>query len=244
MIDIHCHILSGLDDGAGDLQVSVDMARMAYEDGIRHIVATPHFFGKYVTAPGTILEKIEQLRLELQRERIGITITPGNEVRLESAAFVYEHDKEGNFFYLDPGRRFVLLEQPWERYCDDSEEVFQWFLSRGTTPIIPHPERHAFFREQPELLYRLMDMGAWTQVTVDSLIGRNGKAAETFSRRLLERDQIHVLATDAHNTSRKPNLSEGFRLLNLMAGAERSQQILDRMESIRRTIVADSAAAL
>lgn len=243
LIDIHCHILRGLDDGARDLNMSVEMARIAYEDGIRHIIATPHYCDKFKPSPADQLERIEELRTALTREGIGITVSPGNEVRLESAAFVYRHEEAGDFFYLDEGRRFLLIEQRWEGYNQESEDVFAWLISRGTTPIIPHPERHAFFREQPELLYRLLDLGAWTQVTADSLIGKNGPEAAAFGRWLVEKDQVHVLATDAHNTKRKPNLSAGLRAVSEMAGAGRTQEILDRMNAIYRFVTAEDAAS-
>jgi len=235
MIDIHCHILSGLDDGASDLQESVAMASMAYKDGIRHIIATPHFTESIM--PGTELqkEKIEALRQALKRAKINIAVTPGNEVRIECAEFVYDHEAAGNYHYLTPDKRFILLEEKWSAYHERTEEICRWFLSRGTTPILAHPERHVFFRERPELLYSLLDLGVWAQVTVDSLLGKNGIQAELFSRELVRKGRAHVLATDAHNTKRKPNLSQGIRIVREIAGQEQTKALLDRMEIIRRS---------
>lgn len=232
MIDIHCHILDGIDDGAKTLEESVEMARFAYDDGIRHIIATPHFCKKFMTEKSLQLQKIEQLQRELDRVGIAITIHPGSEVRLENAAYIYDHANQNQFYYLDSARRFILLEQCWGDYCADTEQVVKWFLDQGTTPIIPHPERHPFFRVNPDLLTNLISLGVWTQVTADSLIGKNGMEAETFGRWLIVNDYVHTLATDAHSTVRRSNLSEGIRVVREIAGEERVQQILSRMNSI------------
>ncbi len=237
MIDIHCHILSGLDDGASDLQESVAMAKLAYKDGIRHIVATPHFCRSFMAKPHIQMAKLRELQQALKRAGVPVVVTPGNEVRLENAEYIYEHEANGDFLYLDARKRFILLEQRWSEYQPQTEEVCKWFLSRGTTPIIPHPERHAFFRNQPELLDRLMALGAWTQVTVDSLLGKNGEEAADFSRQMLRKRQVHVLATDAHNTRRKPNLSKGIRFVRKLVGDDAAHEILQRLDVIRRCIV-------
>jgi protein-tyrosine phosphatase len=232
LIDIHCHLLDGIDDGAKTFEESVEMARLAYDDGIRHIIATPHFCKAFMTETSLQLQKIELLQRELDRIGIAITVHPGSEVRLESAAYVYDHANQDRFFYLDSARRFVLLEQCWGGYSADTEQVMKWFLDQGTTPIIPHPERHPFFRDNPDLLTNLISLGAWTQVTADSLIGKNGIEAEAFGRWLIENDYVHTVATDAHSTDRRPNLSDGIRVVREIAGEERVQQILARINSI------------
>lgn len=239
MLDMHCHILSGIDDGARDLKESVKMAKIAYKDGIKHIIATPHFCRSVMSEPAVQYKKIEELRHALRREGIEITITPGNEVRLESSEFIYVHEAAGDYLYLDPNKRFILLEQRWSHYNEQSEEICRWFLSRGTTPIMAHPERHDFFREQPELLVRLIDMGVWTQVTVDSLLGKNGAEAEHFAKMLIRKGQVHVLATDAHSVKRKPNLSQGIRIMQQLAGEEQVQALLTRMEIIRQSALGE-----
>ena len=98
--------------------------------------------------------------------------------------------------------------------------------------IIPHPERHFFFRENPELLDELIALGAWTQISVDSLIGKNGAEAENFALQLLSRGSIHTLATDAHNTKRRPNLSLGYAIVEQRAGISAADAIRSRMLTI------------
>lgn len=238
LIDIHCHILSGMDDGAKDLKESVEMARHAYKDGIRHIIATPHHCRSIIVRPEVQLAKVAELQRALQREKIDVTVTPGNEVRMESAEFVYENEATGKYLYLDPGKKFILLEQRWSGYEDRSEEIFSWFLSRGTQPILAHPERHGFFRDQPELLYRILDLGVWAQVNVDSLLGKNGEDAKKFARKLIRQNRTVILASDAHSIRRRwPNLSEGVHLFRKLAGKEAAYEMLDRLEQVRQSAV-------
>ncbi len=220
MIDIHSHILHGVDDGAKDLAESVAMARIAYEDGTRDIVVTPHFNGVFLIGTDRVLRKMEELQRELDRQEIGIRLHPGNEVRLESKAFVEEHKRSRSFSYLGTPAKFLLIEQRWQQYDEHTPEVIERLLHEGVTPIIPHPERHFFFREDPEILLRLIELGAWTQVSADSLVGNFGAETAKFGEWLCETGNVHTLATDAHNVTRKPNLSDGFAIFAKLAGDE------------------------
>lgn len=232
MIDIHCHILHGLDDGAKDLDEAIEMAKIAYADGVRHIIATPHFTNGHLGNLDRILSKLEQLQIELDRLRLDITLHPGNEVRLESRSFLEEHLQAGSFHYLALPRKYILLEQRWQEYEPETPYVVDKLLDRGVVPIIPHPERHFFFRDNPELLIRLIEAGAWTQVSADSLNGSNGEDAKRFAEWLADRDYIHTLATDAHNLRRRPNLSEGYAIISRRINEARAEEILARAQQI------------
>ncbi|WP_248929727.1 tyrosine-protein phosphatase [Paenibacillus hamazuiensis] len=232
MIDIHCHILHGIDDGAQDLNEALAMARIAYDDGVRHIVATPHYKTGYISHKALVDERIRELQAALDEAAVGITIRRGNELCLESADFFHEHYRLQNFHYLAGGSSFLLIEQPWKGYCPDSLDIVEYLVRQGVTPIIPHPERHGFFRDNPVLLTALLEAGAWTQVTVDSLLGKNNEDAKTFAFRLLDRGEVHTIATDAHNVGRKPNLSEGFRIIEAHQGKAAADAILGRMKQV------------
>ncbi|MDF2959044.1 MAG: hypothetical protein K0S39_779 [Paenibacillus sp.] len=232
MFDIHCHILHEIDDGAKNLPEALEMARIAYDDGIRHIVATPHFKSDLLSHRNLVDQRVHELQTALNEAAIDITIHRGNEVCLESADFFHQHHKQQSFHCLTGGSSYLLMEQPWTNYCPDTIDVVRYLLLKGITPIIPHPERHSFFREQPELLDALLQEGAWTQVTVDSLLGKNNEDARSFALRLLEQGQIHTIATDAHNVNRKPNLSEGFRIIEAYSSKAQAQDILSRMKQV------------
>lgn len=233
MIDIHCHILWGVDDGAKTLEESIKMARLAAADGVKTIVATPHFSNESMVTREVAERKVREMQQTLDQLGISIKLRAGNEVTLVSEAFEYEHAEQEAFGYLDEQKRFVLIEQSWLGYEPASPDIVRWFADRGTTMIIAHPERHSYFREQPSLLKMLLELGAWTQVSVDSLLGKNGEDARAFSLLLLKDNLVHTLATDAHNMEqRKPNLAEGFRWIREHEGDAKADAILERMSSL------------
>lgn len=232
MIDIHCHILPGIDDGAVDLTESLAMARIAYQDGIRHIVATPHFNTIFHVPKPVVVNKVRMLQKELDKAGIALTLSPGNEVTLSDEAAFYKQFESGEFCYLNEAGTFVLLEQPWAGYLSESEQIIDNLVRNGITPIIPHPERHLFFREQPGLLIKLLERGAWTQVSADSLVGRFQEEVRQFACWLVENDYVHTLATDAHNIDRKPNLAAGYNILTELAGEARKREVMERMRQI------------
>lgn len=232
MIDIHCHILHGLDDGPKDLEESLELAKLAYADGIRHIIATPHFHSGLVTDKNLILARIEQLHAELDRLRIDLTIHPGHEVRLDHPSFLEEHLQNGGFHFLGGNRGYLLLEQRWTDYEPETPKIVKRLLEQGIQPILPHPERHFFFREDPSLLEQLVEAGAWVQVTADSLLGAHGEEARQFSEWMADRTLIHFVATDAHNMKRRPQLTQGYARLQGLMGKERTDEMMARTEAI------------
>lgn len=232
MIDIHCHILYGLDDGASSLEESIEMARQAVQDGVSHVFATPHFTVTHFTHQEVVRKKVNELQQAIDEQGIKLTVHPGNEVRLESLDFLYEHIQHNSFHYLGENDKFILLEQRWSEYDPKITEAVNFFVIKGITPIIAHPERHPYIRQQPELLDQLIESGAWTQVSVDSMLGKNGEKAREFSMTLLDNDLIHTIASDAHNTVRKINLSVGYDIIQERAGHERVLQIKNRIKSI------------
>ncbi|WP_309118985.1 CpsB/CapC family capsule biosynthesis tyrosine phosphatase [Paenibacillus sp.] len=233
MIDIHCHILPGVDDGAKDMDMAVAMARIAAEDGIRTIVATPHLGNYWKVYADIVRPKAALLQAELDRLGIDLRIRCGNELVLESAAFVEETLRNERCCFLGDNPAFLLLEEPWAGFSPDTWDVLETLRARGTTAVLAHPERHAFFREEPSLLDRMIETGVvWTQVSVDSLIGNNGPDAKAFAARLVDRGQVHTLATDAHNVTRKPILALGFDAVAARAGAAAADAIRERMAAI------------
>lgn len=238
MIDFHCHILPGIDDGSANMEESLAMARIACDDGIRHAVATPHFTLSNFNHTGIVLDKVRELQEELDRAAIPLRIHPGSEVRFEGKANFYEHAGQQHFCYLDRGEKFLLLEQRWAEYDPDFPEVVQWLINRGTTPIIPHPERHRFFRSEPQLLIDNIEAGAWTQISVDSLLGNNSDEVREFAEWLVEHGYAHTIATDAHNVNRKPNLSLGYQWLQRHADEACNREIRRRMDEVLLAVTA------
>jgi protein-tyrosine phosphatase len=234
MLDLHCHILPGIDDGADSLQESLAMARFCVADGITYITATPHChrFSRLLRAD--ILPHVAGLNEALQKARIPLTVLPGSEIQVTDSA-AYRRDFEaGLYCHLGDGNSFTLLEFSWKRelYPDDAAELIGWLRERKMRPIVAHPERHDFFRDDPPRLRALADAGAWLQITVDSLLGNHGSAARTAGEEMLREYRDVVLATDAHNMRRCSGLAVGYDWVREHLGDVRAQDLRERSDEM------------
>ena len=230
MIDLHCHILPGLDDGAKDWETSLEMARIAEADGIHTIVATPHHKSVADNDVETIERLTDELNDRLQAANINVKILPGAETHYY-AEFA-EDLKKGEVLPLNHSR-YVYLELPHgqvPRYIEDM--VFE-IVVQGYTPIIPHPERNREIRENPDLLYALVDAGAISQVTAGSITGYYGSETEKFSFQLFKHNLSHVIASDGHGVNRrKPVLGEAYERLEKTVGRECVEGCLSNAQNI------------
>ena len=163
MLDLHCHILPGVDDGASSLEESLAMARFSVRDGITHISATPHCHRFTRRLRADILPHVARLNEELVRAGVPLVILPGSEIQVTAVADYRADFEAGVYCHLGDSNRFTLLEFRWQEdlYPADAAELVRWLGDRGMTPIIAHPERQAFFRKHPEWTRELVDSGAW-----------------------------------------------------------------------------------
>nr|EEK64865.1 Tyrosine-protein phosphatase ywqE [Bacillus wiedmannii] len=213
MIDLHCHILPGIDDGAQTITDSLAMAQKAAQEGIHTIVATPHHQnGKYVNERTSILHQVKQLNDELQQNEIPLKILPGQEVRLYGN--LLEDYEASKIVTLNETNKYILIEFPSNHVPRYAEQLLYELRVKGMIPIIVHPERNAELIERPDKLYNLVNKGALTQVTAGSLLGKFGKKIKKFSLQLVEHNLTHMIASDAHNTtSRGFYLAESYELV-------------------------------
>ena len=201
MIDIHSHILPGLDDGAAEEGESLEMARIAVSDGVTTMIATPHYdhphFGTDVARADAARARLIQL---LERDGIPLRIEPGGEITL--SAHTRDSLGAGRLPLLAAGPYFLLelSDPPPPRF---EHELFEMRL-RGYHPILAHVERERTFQQSPELLHRLVSQGALCQVTAMSVTGRFGRRAERAARAFLERRLVHFIGSDAHGSGRRP----------------------------------------
>jgi protein-tyrosine phosphatase len=230
MLDLHCHILPGVDDGAVSLEESLAMARFCVRDGISHVVATPHCHRHYRLLRRDVLPHVARLNEELTRAGVPLAVLPGSEIQVTDTS-AYQRDFEaGLYCHLGDGNTFTLLEFNWkaELYPPDAPDLIAWLHSRGTTPIVAHPERHGFFAEEPGRLRALVAAGAWLQVTVDSLLGNHGQGPKASGEELLRTYPEAVLATDAHNLRRCSGMSAGYSWVADRLGAQRADELRAR----------------
>ena len=220
MIDLHCHILPGIDDGPETMEESLQMAKEAAQQGIHTIVATPHHQnGKYHNERQVILQKVHQLNEVLKEQDISIKILPGQEIRLYGE-FLQDYDS-GTILTKNETGKYVLVEFPSNHVPRYAEALLYDIQLKGLIPIIAHPERNAEIIERPNLLYDLVNKGALSQVTAASLTGGFGKKIKKFSMQLIEHNLTHMIASDAHNTtSRSFKLREAYDVLQKEFGTD------------------------
>ncbi|MBU8586950.1 tyrosine protein phosphatase [Priestia megaterium] len=232
MIDLHCHILPGIDDGAKTLQDSVDMAREAVSQGIHTIVATPHHQnGKYKNEKEYILQQTSNLNKCLNQENIPLTILPGQETRIYGG--ILEDYLEGKILTLNQTNKYLFVELPSGQVPQFTERLFYDIQTKGLTPIIVHPERNSRLIEEPDILYELVNKGALTQVTASSLTGQFGKKIKRFSFDLIEANLAHVIASDAHNISgRSFHMQQASNLISSQYGKDMLYTFQENAEAI------------
>ncbi|MEK5427763.1 tyrosine-protein phosphatase [Cytobacillus sp. FSL R7-0680] len=201
MIDIHCHILPHLDDGAQTFEESYNMAKQAINEGITAIIATPHYQEKYRNDKQKIVRETYNLNERLQAEDFPLSIHPGQEVRIFGE--VLQEWQEGKIQTL-ADTNYMFIEFPSNHVPKYTEKLFYDMQLEGLIPIIVHPERNQQLIEQPELLYFLVKKGALTQVTAGSLVGHFGKNVKKFTQQIIEANLTHFIASDAHNTTTRP----------------------------------------
>jgi protein-tyrosine phosphatase len=239
MLDLHCHILPGVDDGAASLGEALAMARFCAQDGITHAVATPHCHRHCRLLRRDILPHVARLNDALAQAGIPLAVLPGSEVQVTDAAAYRREFEAGLYCHLGDGRTFTLLEFNWkeELYPPDAPELVAWLAARGMTPVVAHPERHRYFADDPGRLRALVGAGAWLQVTVDSLLGHHGRDPRVSGEELLRAYPEVVLATDAHNLRRCSGLSAGYAWVRERLGAGRAGALRARADQVLAALV-------
>jgi protein-tyrosine phosphatase len=198
MIDLHSHILRGVDDGARSLPDSLDIARAAVADGIAAIAATPHVRDDWPTEAGTMEERVAELREALEVAGIPLDVRRGGEIALD---WVRRLPAEELRRFGLGGTRYLLVETPYHGWPWNLVDVLLSLRDEGLVPVLAHPERNAEVQAAPELLVPLVEAGVLVQVTAASVDGRIGRHARDCGRRLIKGRLAHLLASDAHHAS-------------------------------------------
>ncbi|MHA7138184.1 tyrosine-protein phosphatase [Rossellomorea arthrocnemi] len=198
MIDIHSHILPGIDDGAKTIYNSIDMAKQAVSEGIHTIIATPHHRnGKYDNVKSDILPLVKEVNDRFKEEGINLEVLPGQECRIYGE--ILEDYQKGDILPLNQVSQYIFIEFPSSSVPRFTERLLYDIQVEGLMPIIVHPERNAELMERPEKLYKLVQGGAATQLTASSLVGYFGKNVQKFSQQMIQANLTHFIASDAHN---------------------------------------------
>ncbi len=212
MIDLHCHILPNLDDGAKTTACALKMIKLAQSDGISHIVMTPHIHpGRYDNKTSNISEEFEKIQLLTKDENIDIKLGMAAEVRMDP--MIKEMIEEKTIPYIGKinGKDILLIEMPHNHISDWGYDFLRWLLDRDIIPLIAHPERNKGIMRCYDELKPLLEMQCLMQVTAGSVTGNFGHESYKVAQQMLESGIVDVLASDAHNTQyRPPELKAGM----------------------------------
>ena len=220
MIDSHCHMLPGIDDGAKDLDYALSMAELAVASGITHTVLTPHHNdGMYTNMRGEILKACEAFKEQLELKNIPLKVIPGSELHV-AAELPAQLAENTALTYADK-RKAALLELPKHTIPAGSEGIIENVFYQGITPVIAHPERNATLANKPDMLGEWFEEGWKFQLTNQSCSGEFGKDIQKVCRYWVKKGWVHIIATDAHRTQRRaPDMRKGVEAIRKWAGDE------------------------
>lgn len=216
-VDIHCHLVPGIDDGAKDASESLAMALLAVEEGIDTVVVTPHQLGAFARNSGDAIRvRTVELQELLDAHGVPLRVLPGGDVRIDAG--MVAKIEAGEVMTLGDHRKHVLLELPHEIYLP-LEPLLDELASHGMVGILSHPERNQGILQQPGLLQPLVEAGCLMQVTAGSLLGNFGSSSQALAEKMCQKGWVHFLATDAHGPkSRRPRMREAYQRACELAG--------------------------
>jgi protein-tyrosine phosphatase len=226
MIDLHSHILHGIDDGASDLKVALEMARIAADDGVEVMACTPHFLpGVYEPAVHVVMSRVAELNDRLMDEGIGLVVVSGCEAHVR--ADMVERLQSAQILTIHSGR-YVLCEAPPDVLPPHMDRLFMNIMAAGYIPILAHAERYSWIDRALPWIERMSHSGVLMQVTAGSFLGDFGRRAQDWSMRLLLAGLVSIVASDAHDTARRPpGLSKARRLVKAEVGEQEARRIFD-----------------
>ncbi len=227
MIDIHCHLIPGIDDGPPTLEAALALAHALAADGVEHAVCTPHVFpGRFENRRANIAEDFAAFASKLAQSGCTMQLSWAGEVRLTPEVLDLLARDELPFLGQWQHAKTMLLEMPDGQIPVGADRFVQRLLHLGVRPVLVHPERNRAVMEKPQRLRPFIDMGCLTQVTAGSLTGHFGQRALDTAIALLEADWVHAVASDSHNLGgRRPRMREAAAWLSKRYDPQRTHQL-------------------
>lgn len=225
MIDMHCHIVPHIDDGAKNMEESIKMAQIAVKDGIRTIINTSHFNARWDIDKQQKLQKhLETLQQNIEQKGIDLQILPGNEAFLTPNLLKAVEQRK---VYTLNNSRYLLIELPFHDIPTYTTDTIYELKLKGIVPIIAHPERYAKVIETPSVVYEWIKEGALIQITAGSLTGRFGQLVQKTTELLLKHNQVHFIGSDAHSPrNRRPELKKAMQAAAALIGVEQASKLV------------------
>lgn len=214
LVDLHSHILPGVDDGSPDIEHSLALAQAAVNDGITHMLLTPHHMdGKYVNHKEDVIKKTNKFQQALTENKIPLKVFPGQEVHINDR--LLEAIDNDDILFADENNRYLMLELPHTHVPEYfMKNIFPELRNRGIIPVIVHPERNQEIQRTPDLLYEMVNKGCLTQLTASSYLNVFGKEVTEFTQKIIDADLGFTFSSDAHNLKgRKTRMTKAYEKL-------------------------------
>ncbi len=229
MIDVHSHIIPGIDDGARDMEMSLAMARQTQQAGVSHLVCTPHIHWGYFDNTKDIIQNgFNLLQQEVKKAGIELNLSYAGEVRVNEMIPVWLREGKLPFIGKWKERDVLLLEMPHSHIPGGLDQLVRWLISENVQPLIPHPERNRDILKMPDKVQWLRNLGCLLQVTAGAFTGSFGDSVEDLAFTLLDNNQIDLVASDTHDTKRRPNeMAEARDLVRQHAGEDIAQRLFN-----------------
>lgn len=239
MIDLHNHLLFGMDDGAKDLEDSLALFNIQIDQGIRKVVLTPHFAPSYDGLKDFIElrdKNANMLKQALKQGNVDVDIKLGAEILYSVDMMDLDLDK-----LVMEDTDYLLIEFSTRGYVGDLKRNIAYLLDRGYLPIFAHIERYSFLRSDLELMKDLVDMGVMFQVNAESFFDKNQK---NFIKACMKHNLIHLVATDAHSIKRRPpNLKEAYNVIEKDYGKDALRSFIDNAKAVYLNEIPETKAA-
>lgn len=225
-VDIHSHIIPGIDDGAQDQEMALNMLKIAAENGTEHIVATPHYIpGSTQNSPTNIVDKCNEFQQQSHREGISLKIYSGCEIFISpDINTLFENGKINTL----NNTAYMLIEFPMMSIPPYTDSVLYELQLKGIIPVIAHPERNSEIMKDPDILRKMLERGMFAQGNSGSITGIYGKKAQNTIMKLIKEGMVHFIASDAHtNKGRSPNLSKAAAIVEQKYGYETMKNLFE-----------------
>lgn len=229
MIDLHCHLFPGIDDGPRESGEAIDLAKLAVENGITHAVVTPHIIpGRYDNDIFSIKTAYQAFKQALLENNINLNIGMAAEIRLGPEIFTLFEEERLPYLGNFEGRKVLLLEFPHDHIPPGSDKMVKWLFDQNIIPMIAHPERNRDILRKVSKLKGFVDAGCLIQLTASSLVGNFGPESQKCARTMLEKGWVTILASDAHNLHKRlPEIEPGRAVVEEISGKEESWKMVN-----------------
>jgi len=232
IIDLHSHLIPSVDDGAQTIEQSIELARQAVDEGVEHMVLTPHHRnGKYINYKADVLGATNALQEAYKQANVNLKVYASQEIRLTDKFL--DDLYNGELLSLDAAGKYYLIEFPSDRVPSNAKQVLQELIDDGITPVIAHPERNHELTTNLHRLNELVQIGCLSQITTSSYSGYYSETLVANSQQMIQHNLAHILASDVHHIKHRPmNVESTFARLEKEYGLETVQYFKDNARGI------------